>query len=107
MHITYRDLRDHRIVMLKGDMDYMSIREVKDTILRMIGEGAKSIILDLAQVDFMDSAGMGMLVSVNKEMIRNGGTTGLINVSEEIFNLLKLATVDTIIRIYNNEDEIK
>lgn len=106
MQLSYRDLRDHTILQLEGDLDYLGIRELKSAILRVAREKTKNIILDLRYVDFMDSAGMGMLVSVNKELISNTGKIGLLNVSDDIFNLLKLATVDTIIRIYHHEDDI-
>lgn len=107
MHMSYRDLGEHKVIKLKGEMDYMAVRELKDAILKLIHDNTKSIVLDLKEVYFMDSAGMGMLVSVNKEMIGNNINFGLMNVSDDVFDLLKLATVDAIIKIYNSEDELE
>jgi anti-anti-sigma factor len=106
MEISYRDLRDHTIVMLKGDMDYYCSKELRDAIYKLIHDKTKSIILDLKYVNFIDSAGMGLLLNVNKESNKYNGKVGLLNLSEYILSLIKLATLDRIIPIYNNEDDI-
>jgi anti-anti-sigma factor len=107
MEISYRDLRDHKIIMLKGEMDYCSSRELKDAIYKLIHDKTKSIVLDLKDVTFIDSAGMGLLINVNKKLNNYNGKIGLLNLSEDILNLIKLATLDKIIQIYHNEDDIK
>ncbi len=107
MDVRYRDLRDHKIIMLKGEMDYFSSRELKDVLFKLIHDKTKSIILDLRDVTFIDSAGMGLLINVNKEMNNHNGKIGLLNLSDEIFNLIKLATLDKIIQIYHHEDDIE
>ncbi len=107
MNIRYRDLRDHKIIMLKGELDYFCSRDIRDAILQLMHENVKSMILDLKEVTFIDSAGMGMLVNVKKELEKNNCTIGFLNISADIMILMKLATLDRILQIYNNEDEIK
>lgn len=92
--------------MLEGDLDYTGIRELKSAILKVTREKSKNIILDFRHVYFIDSSGMGMLVTVSKELIGTTGKIGLINVSDEILNLFKMTTVDKIVKLYNDEDEI-
>lgn len=107
MEVSYRDLRDHKIIILKGEMDYFSNRELRDIIFKLIYGKTKNIILDLKDVTFIDSAGMGLLISVNKELNKYNKKLGLLNLSEGILNLIKLATLDQIIEIHHNEDTIK
>ncbi len=107
MEVSYRDLREHKVIMLKGDMDYFCSRELRDVIFKLIHEKTKNIILDLKDVSFIDSAGMGLLINVNKEAKNHNGKLGLLNLSEGILKLIKLATLDKIIHIYHNEDDIK
>lgn len=107
MEVSYRDLRDHKILMLKGEMDYFNNRELRGIISKLIHEKTINIILDLKDVTFVDSAGMGLLINVNKELNKYNGKIGLINLSEDILNLIRLATLDKIIPIYHNEDDIK
>jgi anti-sigma B factor antagonist len=106
MELTYRDLRGHKIVILNGEMDYFSSKDIKDAIFTLIHENTKSIILDLKDVTFIDSAGMGLLINLNREMSNNNGKIALLNLSKDIFSLIKLATLDTIIPIYTNEEDI-
>ncbi len=107
MEVTYRDLRGHTIIMLNGEMDYFSSKELREEILQLIREKSKSIILDLKDVSFIDSAGMGLLINLNREMNNTNGRLGLLNLSEDIFSLIKLATLDTIIPIYTSEEDIE
>ncbi|HOT45693.1 MAG TPA: STAS domain-containing protein [Spirochaetota bacterium] len=106
MEVNYRDLGDHKIISLKGEMDYFSSKDIRDEIFKYIHTKTKSIILDLKDVSFIDSAGMGLLINLNREMSNNNGTLGLLNLSEDVFSLIKLATLDTIIPIYTSEEDI-
>jgi len=93
-------------MMLEGDLDYTGIRELKSAILKMAREKSKNIILDFRLVSFIDSSGMGMLVSVSKELLGITGKIGLIHVSDDILNLFKMTTVDKIVKLYDDEDDL-
>ncbi|OHD62927.1 MAG: hypothetical protein A2176_04765 [Spirochaetes bacterium RBG_13_51_14] len=97
----------HKILGLHGDVDYFSMSELKNVIFKLINEKIPSIILDMRDVEYMDSSGIGLIVTAHKAMHAYNGTIGLINVHEDIMLLLKLATVDSFLKIYNNEDDIK
>lgn len=106
MEINHRDLRDHKIIAPKGDLDYFSCKELREVIFSHIQDKTKNIILDLRDVPFIDSAGMGLLITASKELSKINGTIGLLNPSKEILDLMVLATLDKVIRIYDNEDAI-
>ena len=107
MEIFLRDLGIHKIVKLQGDVDYFSASELKNAIFKLINEKAPSIILDLEEVEYMDSSGIGLIVTAHKVMNSYNGLIGLLNVGEDILALLKLATVDTILKIYKDINELK
>ncbi|MBP7737402.1 MAG: STAS domain-containing protein [Spirochaetes bacterium] len=107
MEISHRDSRNHKIVILKGELDYFSSKEVREVLFKFIHEKTKSIILDLRDVPFIDSAGMGLLITVNKELNKIDGKIGLLSPSKDVLDLMILATLDKLIQIYDNEDDIK
>ena len=106
MDIYCRDLKEHKIVELKGDIDYFSVSELKNTIFKLIHDKTPSIILDLQNVEYMDSSGLGLIVTAYRVMSNYNGKISLVNVCDDISVILKLATVDTLLTIYNNNKEI-
>lgn len=106
MNIHYKDIRDHKIIILDGDIDYFCVSELKNAIFKLINDRTPSIILDLNSVEYMDSSGIGLIVTAYKVMSQYGGKMSLMNVRDDVMMLLKLTTIDTLMRIYNNEQEI-
>jgi anti-sigma B factor antagonist len=107
MEIDYKDINEHKIMILHGDMDYFSVSELKNALFKLIHEKTKSIILDLSNVEYIDSSGIGLLVNANKVMSNYNGRIGLLNIPIDVLHLLKLSTIDSIISIYKSEKDIK
>ena len=107
MIIHYRDLGEHKIIVLDGDIDYFCVSELKNTVFKYINDRIPSIILDLKKVNYMDSSGIGLIITAHKVMHQYGGKISIMNAQDDVMTLLKLATVDTLLKIYNNEQEIK
>ena len=106
MHIDYKDIRNHKVIVLNGDIDYFCVSELKNAVFKLINDRTPSIILDLNNVEYMDSSGIGLIVTAYKVMSQYGGTLGLMNVQNDVFKLLKMTTIDTLMKIYSNEQEI-
>jgi len=60
----------------------------------LVSEGYFDLILDFASVDFIDSAGMGTLISLSKLVKESGGSFQLRNLSDNIRRVLSLARLD-------------
>ena len=54
----------------------------------------------------MDSSGIGLIVTAYKVMSQYGGRMSLVNVQNDVMKLLKLTTIDSLMSIYNNDQEI-
>jgi anti-sigma B factor antagonist len=106
MNIDYKDIRDHKVILLHGDVDYFCVSDLKNAVFKLINDRAPSIILDLNNVEYMDSSGIGLIVTAYKVMNQYGGRMGLVNVQDDVMKLLRLTTIDTLIKIYSSEQEI-
>lgn len=106
MNIDYKDIRDHKIIILNGDIDYFCVSELKNAVFKLINDRTPSIILDLNNVEYMDSSGIGLIVTAYKVMNQYGGRMGLVNVQDDVMKLLRLTTIDTLMKIYTSEQEI-
>ena len=62
--------------------------------------------IDMENISYMDSSGIGALVASKKKMKANNSHFALLKVTEDVLNILKLATLDRFFTIYESEDEL-
>ena len=79
--------------------------QINDKINQLIDGDHKKIIIDLVNVDWMNSSGLGILIGAVTVLKNNNGILCLINVSDRIKNLLKITKLNTVFEIYDNFDE--
>ncbi len=73
-----------------------------------IDQGKKKVVIDLAQVDWMNSTGLGILISGLTTLKNNGGELKLANVTEKIQSLLTITKLVTVFDAHDSvEDAIK
>ncbi len=64
-----------------------------------------NVIIDFTRIDYIDSTGIGELVGYLGKFTTQNRKLILVNPSERIMKLLKLAKLDTVFKIYNTEEE--
>jgi anti-sigma B factor antagonist len=82
-----------------SDIDTATSWELKPQLLAALREHGPTLILDLEAVQFIDSTGLGMLVSVLKEARHAGGTVRLINPKREVLRLLQITGLERVFEI--------
>jgi anti-sigma B factor antagonist len=80
-----------------------NIAKVKKDILDAVVSAKDAVIIDFSKVDYLDSSGMGMLLSLQKKS--QGKELRLCGLNDAVSNLLKLTKLDTIFKIYSTVDE--
>jgi anti-sigma B factor antagonist len=95
-HVTILDVKG-RVVL--GD----EIGELRDAVRRLISEGKKKIILNLAGVDYIDSSGVGELVSSYTTVRNAGGELKLLNLSQKVRDILNVTTLYTVFDVRTDE----
>ncbi len=94
------------IIELKGNvMGGEDTKEFNDLLHKIIDEGKKNIVLDLGQVKFMNSSGLGMLIGGLTTMKKAEGHLKLARVTDKIESLLIITKLITIFEFYETVDE--
>jgi anti-sigma B factor antagonist len=106
MEIEFRDIGEHKIIQVSGEVDLYNVSELKKALFSITDGKHHSIIVDMKNVNYMDSSGIGALVAGQKKMRAHNGRFALMNIHEDVLNILKLATLDRFFKIYESEDEI-
>jgi len=78
---------------------------LREHINKVLEQGEKNILLNMAEVTYMDSSGMGELISCYTSVTNRGGKLKLLNLTKKIQNLLQITQLITIFEVYENEAE--
>jgi len=100
MEIEFRDMGEHKIIQVNGEVDLYNVSELKKALFSVTDGTSRSVIVDMKNVNYMDSSGIGALVAGQKKMKAHNGRFGLLNIHEDVLNILKLATLDRFFKIY-------
>jgi len=76
---------------------------LRSAIKRLIEEGKKKILLNLGRVSYVDSSGIGELVSSFTTINREGGQLKLLNLSQKIQDLMTITKLHTVFDVYDDE----
>jgi anti-sigma B factor antagonist len=94
------------VVELKGNvMGGPDAQEFQDLLHKSLEEDKKNVIVDLANVKFMNSSGLGMLISGFTTMKNGGGTMKLANATDKINSLLVITKLITIFEHYDSVEK--
>ena len=85
--IEYND--DFQLIKLKGDLDVYSEDEFKGFIEENLDEN-KDLVIDLADLDYLDSTGLGMFMNIYNSQKSKGKTVKIINTKDNIKKLFKI-----------------
>jgi len=78
---------------------------LRDTLLRLIAEGRRKILLNFAGVRYIDSSGIGELLSGSAALGREGGQLKLMKLSEKVEEVLTLTSLLSVFETYDDEAE--
>ena len=105
MKIAHRQEDDLLILELEGDFDSRSAGMAKDEIKSAIESGLKRILINLEGVDYIDSAGLGTLVSALKAVRERDGNVWLAGLTSHVKMIIELTRLNRIFEIFDNIDD--
>lgn len=106
MQIEERQVGDVMILDLKGKITLNEGDEVlKDKINSLILQNNKRILLNLAEVPYIDSAGLGEIVRTYTTVSRQGGQLKLVGLTKRITDLLMITKLLTVFETFDEEQD--
>jgi anti-sigma B factor antagonist len=103
MEINRRETGDVVIFDIKGEIDLYNAPEIKEKIKDEINKGKVNIIINLDKVSYIDSSGIGVLISSLSNLKKVGGAMKLINVYASVRKVFELTKLTSFFEIYDNE----
>jgi anti-sigma B factor antagonist len=101
-----RQVGDVTIVDLHGKITLGENTGIlRDELRSLLSQGKKHIVLNLADVSYVDSAGLGELVGAYTTATNQGGAVKLLNMQSKMKDLMQITKLHTIFPAYENEQE--
>lgn len=76
---------------------------LRDTVRDLVGKGNKKILLNLGEVNYIDSSGIGELVSAFTSVRNQGGELKLLNLTKKVHDLLQITKLYTVFDVKDDE----
>jgi len=106
MQIEERAVGDVMVLDLKGKITLGEGDELlKDKVNSLVNQGRKKIVLNLAGVPYIDSAGLGEIVRTYTTVSRQGGSLKLLNLTKRITDLLSITKLLTVFETFDTEGD--
>jgi anti-sigma B factor antagonist len=94
------------VVAVTGELELATAPRLRQVVVSLVGEGRTNIALDLGGVDFVDSIGLGMVVSALKRVRSRDGRLVVVAAAPRVRALFELTRLDEIIDLFDTLDEV-
>lgn len=103
MELKFDVLDDTLVVYFNGELDHHSSEEIREDIDNVIEDkNIKFLIFDLANLKFMDSSGIGVIIGRYKLMSKKKGKIAVTNVNNRIDKIFEISGIYKIINKYKD-----
>jgi anti-sigma B factor antagonist len=103
MTITERRLGPVTVLALAGKLTLDNAVDLKGRVTNLLGNGQKQIVLNLAEVTYIDSSGLGEMVSCHTTATREQGAIRLADVGKRGLNLLVLTKLNMVFDVHDSD----
>ncbi len=99
---------DSLFVSVSGELDHHSANGFKEQLDREIDKGIfDKLILDMSQLKFMDSSGVGVILGRYNKMITKDGQVVICGMNDQVAKIAQLSGLQKILPVYNSIKEVK
>ena len=105
MQIRERPVPNGVILEMTGDLTYANREYFKTAVESIRKKGCRHLILNMAEVRFVDSSGLGLLALVSQNFKLNQGQVSMLKPQSYVREIMSLANIPKLIPVYDNEQD--
>ena len=107
MNVTEEKINGFNVLFVKDErIDAHNSADLKDYILHMIEQGEVNIVVQLEQVRFIDSSGLGALLSGFKHAEAKSGKLSLSNIQHQVLSMFEITRLNRVFEIHTDLKEV-
>jgi anti-sigma B factor antagonist len=100
LSMTASGTGDHTVLEVRGELDLHSATQLRDRLLKVVAAGQQSVVVDLTGLSFLDSTGLGVLVTARNQAQQAGAGLRLVCTSDRMLKLFRITGLDAVFEIY-------
>ena len=104
LSLSTRAVTGHTVLEVGGEVDVYTAPRLRERLVELVDEGARSVIVDLSRVEFLDSTGLGVLVGALKRLRAVGGGLALVCGHERLLKIFRITALDRVFSLYDTVD---
>jgi anti-sigma B factor antagonist len=93
------------VVQVEGQLIVGNRQQLKDMVQEAVQRGATRILIDFSRTGYIDSSGLGALVSISKKVREAGGELRLAGLNDDLRSLFELTKLDTLFSIAETREQ--
>ena len=103
LSLETRQENDRTVVEVGGEIDVYTAPKLRECISGLVDDGQRQIIVDLEQVEFMDSTGLGVLVGALKRVRTVEGNLDLVCTQERLLKIFRITGLAKVFTIHDSQ----
>lgn len=104
MNLQLESVGDVQVVRVKEErLVFQTLRSFTDNISNLIASGSKNLLIDLSQVQYLDSATIGGIVDLYRQASERTGSLKLVGLQDRVERMVSLVGVHNLIDIFREE----
>ena len=100
-----RSQSDTVVAALQGDIDMHQAPEVHRALVQAVADKPRKLVINLQEVTYMDSSGIGTLVEIFRRMHSHGGQFVLCGLNDRVQSVFEITKLDKFFKIVKTEQE--
>jgi anti-sigma B factor antagonist len=102
LSLSTRTIADHTVLEVGGEVDVYTAPRLRERLVELVEGGARSIVVDLGQVEFLDSTGLGVLIGALKRLRAAGGDLSLVCSQERLLKTFRITALDRVFTLHDS-----
>lgn len=102
--LTTREVDGTAVIAVSGEIDVYTAPKLRDEISSIVAGGIHSIIIDMEQVEFLDSTGLGVLVGGLKKVRAEDGSLELVCSQERLLKIFRITGLSKVFVIHSSAE---
>ncbi len=98
-------MNDVKVVEMRETFDAYIAKDIENSLMKLIDEGARKIVCDMSKTEYISSAGLSVFLAVAKRLQKLGGTIVLCSLKPRVQDVFKMTGFVKIFAIYNYQQE--
>ena len=105
LRVDVEERDDHALVTATGEIDAATAHSLQEAVLTALDGGHRRVLLDFTHVTFIDSTGLGVLVTSHRRAQSLGARFAVVHPTSHTRKLIRVLGLDQVLSVYDTADE--